>query len=125
MMRCPNNFELQSFFDGEISLKRAYQIEKHNRECPACQQKVAEYTAVVSLFKKGLSNVTVPRLSLYRYKFTLQRKLAWIAAVIIIIGTISGSLFYHTKQQTEWSPETEIMEQYVILHNEASSIVSE
>ena len=124
MMRCPNNLELQSFFDGELSLKRADQIEKHTRECLTCQQTVTEFTEVVSLFKKGLPNVSVPRLSSCRRVVAFQIKWALTAAAIIIIGH-AGSLIYHTQQQAKWSPETEIMEQYVILHNEASSVIPE
>jgi hypothetical protein len=124
-MRCPDDIELQSFFDGELFLKRTYQIEKHVSQCLACQQKVAGLDEVVLLLKKGLPDVAVPRLSTYQAENTFMKKLACVAAVIIIIGTVSGSLFYHANRRVEWNPEMEIMDQYITLYIETSSVIAE
>lgn len=130
-MRCPNDLELQSYFDGEQELHKVNQLTKHISQCAICQDKLAAFSGVVTLLKVGFPDLSTPRVlsspgkvtHLSRLTFSgefniFKKSLTVAAAVIIIVGALSGTWYYKATQQSELSPEAEIMDQYMTIYNE-------
>ncbi len=119
-MHCPNDLQLQSITDGEARLWEGYFLQRHLRACEKCRLKVAELSQIHDLLHKVFPE---PRLTVARPKFIyamLQRKVALAAIALVVLFAIT-SFWYRLSQPSFTGPESEMVEEYLIIHYESGS----
>ena len=117
-MRCPNNLELQSFSDGELTDSKRAMLTSHIENCPLCREKLNQLQEVVSLIQKVIPTAPVPIEAPIVPVLTMQRRIIVSAAAVILLLALSGSWFVKHYWQSDVTLEAEIMEQYITLYSE-------
>jgi anti-sigma factor RsiW len=118
MMSCPNEKELQSYFDHELNPRQTRRIRRHLAGCAECRSKVAQYGWVVNTLQQILGRVSdrpEPPHASNRPAFGWER-MVLAAALMALIG-FSGWRFSVWKNQSVITPQDEeLTEQYLSLH---------
>lgn len=120
-MRCPNDLELQSLFDGELAPSRAGLIQKHASGCPICRQKYAEFGRLTELLHQAFPPESIPMVSNAVSPWLKIRPLTLAAAAVTIVVLAVSSFVYYDHYrwgQNEWNRESELLDQYVAIYNE-------
>jgi anti-sigma factor RsiW len=117
-MSCPNEIELQCYFDHELNAWHSRRVRRHLDGCEACRKKVAQYGWVTDTLQKTLgraSNLPDEVLLSSCVRPRLVR-MAIAAAFMVVIG-FWGWRFSVWKDQSAIAPQDEeLTEQYLSLH---------
>ena len=118
-MGCPNSLELQSYIDAELNSYRAKIVADHIRICPDCQRLVSQLEQVKSLFKKIRSEEAIPALSVKSTNWFRSKLAAGAAAAVIVLVMSLSGFWYNFHRPENSSPDSELVQEYIVLHNEA------
>lgn len=118
-MRCPDQFELQSYLDKELDPRREMVIRRHVAQCLECRVTLSELNEVVSLLQEAIPVVPCPQVNTPKRISPLRKATMAAAAVLLLVLTVSGFWVYNNDQTArDWSPETELMDQYITIFSE-------
>jgi len=120
-MWCPDDLELQSYYDGELESPKMTAITVHIQNCPGCREKINQLQKIVALIQTALPVTPVPGESDIQTTPLGKRRFMFIAAAVLVILMVLGGWYFSQIQQTDLNPEAEIMMQYMVLHEEDCS----
>jgi anti-sigma factor RsiW len=123
MMRCPNELELQSLLDAELASWQSRAIERHLAICPDCRAKLAQLKQVVVLLQQGMGREPLPTVETVETQSYYFRP-SYVAAAAVLIISLFTAGYLTSKKQNEWSPEAQLMQEYLTIYNETVSGVN-
>lgn len=124
-MFCPKLLDLQSYLDGELSPRHQRAIEKHLKQCSHCRAQVDLWHNSVQLMQRLIPPVEVPRVPSIAKRWAYSGQKRVIAAVAVLIISVGLSAFWmfnglNYQENSQDPRETELMNEYLILHMEES-----
>jgi len=119
-MRCPKELELQSLLDAELPSWQSRALERHLALCPDCRTKLAQLQQVVTFLQLGMGREPLPAIETRSYYF----RPSYVAAAAVLVISLFTAGYLTSKKQNEWSPEAQLMQEYLTIYHETVSGVN-